>query len=137
MNHADIDVARKRTRRGGFSTKPVLSDAERRVHPVSTRLNHGELAMLDELCVKAGMQRGEYLRAASLHKKLPTTIPKVNLDAWSGLGQIGSNVNQIARALNTSNLSGDAVPIEDVLLAIDSLRLALIGVTFEVESDNS
>jgi hypothetical protein len=92
--------------------------------------------MLDELCVKAGMQRGEYLRAASLHK-VPTTIPKVNLDAWSGLGRIGNNVNQIARALNASNISGDAVPVEEVLLAIDSLRLALIGVTFEVESDNS
>ena len=136
MNHADIDVARKRTRRGGFSTQPVLSDAERRVHPVSTRLNHGELAMLDELCVKAGMQRGEYLRAAALHK-VPTIIPKVNQDAWSGLGRIGNNVNQIARALNASNISGDAVPVEDVLRAIDSLRLALIGVTFEVESDYS
>ena len=45
------------------------------------------------------MQRGEYLRAAALHR-LPPTIPAANREQWAELARTAANLNQIARHLN-------------------------------------
>jgi hypothetical protein len=55
--------------------KPMPA-ADRRVHPVSVRLNSAELAHLDSARAGVRMQRGEYLRHASMGK-LPPTIPAI------------------------------------------------------------
>jgi hypothetical protein len=61
----------------------VGADAtDKRGHTVSVRLNDAELARLDSQRDAVQMQRGEYLRAAALHR-LPPTIPEVNREAWA------------------------------------------------------
>ena len=91
----------KRSRRG----PAPLDAADKRGHTVSVRLNGGELEKLDAQRGAVQMQRGEYLRAAALHR-LPPTIPEMNRKAWSELSRTTSNLNQIARHLN-EGLRGD------------------------------
>jgi len=116
----------KRSRRG-----PVREDEKRR-HCVSVRLNDAELAKLDSQRKAVKMRRGEYLRAASLHK-LPPTIPEVNREAWVELARTSANLNQIARRLNV----GEEIHLDEVRASINALRLSLIGVRYEEGSDES
>ena len=85
----------KRRRRG----PAPLDVADKRRHTVSVRLNDSELVRLDSQRDAVQMQRGEYLRAAALHR-LPPTIPAVNREHWAELARTAANFNQIARYLN-------------------------------------
>ncbi len=76
-----------------------LDASDKRTHTVSVRLNDRELALLDSRRGAVQMQRGEYLRAAALHR-LPPTIPAVNREMWAELARTAANLNQIARHLN-------------------------------------
>lgn len=76
-----------------------LDASDKRTHTVSVRLNDAELALLDSRRGAVQMQRGEYLRAAALHR-LPPTIPAVNREMWAELARTAANLNQIARRLN-------------------------------------
>ncbi|EBY5440606.1 MULTISPECIES: plasmid mobilization protein [Enterobacteriaceae] len=114
----------KRRRRG-----PAPLDAtDKRGHTVSVRLNDAELARLDSQRDAVQMQRGEYLRAAALHR-LPPTIPEVNREAWAALARTAANLNQIAHRLN----AGDALPLAEVRATLDAFRRDLIGVKHDAE----
>ncbi|MBJ3115112.1 MobC family plasmid mobilization relaxosome protein [Salmonella enterica subsp. enterica serovar Typhimurium] len=66
------------------------------------------------------MQRGEYLRAAALHR-LPPTIPAANREQWAELARTAANLNQIARKINGGQWSGaDRVQVVAALMAIDA-----------------
>lgn len=108
----------KRRRRG----PAPLSDTDKRSHTVSVRLNDAELAHLDAQRGLVRMQRGEYLRAAALHR-LPPSIPELNREAWATLARSAANLNQIALRLNV----GDEVPLSEVRLMLDAFRRDLIG----------
>lgn len=116
----------KRRRRG-----PAPLDAtDKRGHTVSVRLNEAELALLDSQRGTVQMQRGEYLRAAALHR-LPPTIPEVNREAWAALARTAANLNQIAHRLN----AGEVLPLAEVRATLDAFRRNLIGVE-EVEDES-
>ena len=76
-----------------------LDATDKRGHTVSVRLNEAELARLDSQRDAVQMQRGEYLRAAALHR-LPPTIPAANREQWAGVGPHSGQPEQIARHLN-------------------------------------
>lgn len=114
----------KRRRRG----PAPLDAADKRRHSVSVRLNDAELARLDALRETVRMQRGEYLRAAALHR-LPPSIPAVNRRAWAELARTAANLNQLARRLN----AGEALELAEVRAAVDDLRRRLIGVGHDLE----
>lgn len=116
----------KRRRRG----PAPLADADRRTHTVSVRLSDAELAQLDTRRALVRMQRGEYLRAAALHR-LPPTIPAINREAWVHLARIGGNLNQIARHLNAGAIHPDEIAAAQRLIA--DLRRLLLGVKHESE----
>lgn len=108
----------KRRRRGPIP----LDTADKREHTVSVRLNVDELARLDQLRCHVAMQRGEYLRAAALHR-LPPTIPAINREAWAELARSAANLNQIAHHLNV----GGSLDFEVVRATIDAFRRSLLG----------
>lgn len=131
----------KRRRRG----PQPLPAGEKRLRSVSVRLNDAELAKLDARRSPIKMQRGEYLRAAALHR-LPPTIPAINREAWTELAREAANLNQIARHLN-QGLRGEGKPLgkalavqimaalENNLRLLMDVRGDLIGV--KVQSDES
>jgi len=115
----------KRRRRGPSPLDPT----EKRRHTISVRLNDIELAMLDSRREGVRMQRGEYLRAAALHR-IPPTIPKINREAWVDLARTAANLNQIAYRLN----AGDALPsLADIRVTLEAFRRDLIGVKHHIE----
>jgi len=126
-NRMTHDESRRR-RRG-----PVPLDAiDRRGHTVSVRLNDSELARLDSQRDAVQMQRGEYLRAAALHR-LPPTIPAVNREAWASLARSAANLNQIARRMN----AGDALPLNEVRVMLDAFRRDLTGARQFTDSEEN
>lgn len=114
----------KRRRRG----PAPLDAADKRRHSVSVRLNDAELARLDALREPVHMQRGEYLRAAALHR-LPPSIPAVNRQAWVELARTAANLKQLAHRLN----AGETPALSEVRAAVDELRRRLIGVSHDLE----
>lgn len=105
------------------------SDDEARVHGVSCRLTHDELAELDRR--RGKVRRGEWLRLAALSAP-PRIVPEVNKVAWADLAKASSNLNQLARAVNEGRLTtSDAVAASALLLSmrasIEAVRASLIG----------
>ncbi|MGZ8174707.1 plasmid mobilization protein [Methylobacter sp.] len=93
-----------------------------RTHSVNVRLNDEELALLDSK--KGGMARAEWLRCAALDK-LPISIPALNREAYTEIGRIGSNLNQVAKALN---IDPSSRTWEEIVALLKSVRGALLGV---------
>ncbi|MEF3194263.1 MAG: mobilization protein [Halothiobacillaceae bacterium] len=120
-----IDESRRR-RRG----PAPLAAADKRVHTVAVRLTAAELAQLDHRRAMVSMQRGEYLRAAALHR-LPPVVPELNREAWAALARAAASLNQIAHRLN----AGDAIPLAEVRAMLDAFRRELIGVKHDAEED--
>ena len=115
--------------------KPMPA-ADRRVHPVSVRLNSAELAWLDSTRASVRMQRGEYLRHASMGK-LPPTIPAINREAWASLSRVAANLNQYQQAINAGTVHGHAPEVIQALAElVQKLRAELLGITeSEAESE--
>lgn len=106
-----------------------MSEKRRRIASIASRYTPFELAEIAERAHAVGMTIGQYQRAAALDTaSLP--LPRVRrrrspemamLDQILGqIGKIGSNVNQIARVLN----SGNAAPAElqHALAAVAEMR---------------
>ena len=127
MAAVDLDIT-KRSRRG---PEPLGAD-EKRDHCVSVRLNADELSRLDVARAPAKMLRGEYLRAAALHK-LPPTIPTLNRTAYVELARVGANINQIAKRLNSDELAAVDLPL--VRAELHALRLALLAADPSAEDE--
>ena len=107
--------------------KPMPA-ADRRVHPVSVRLNSAELAHLDSARAGVRMQRGEYLRHASMGK-LPPTIPAINREAWASLARVAANLNQYQQAINAGTVHGHPPEvIQELAELVQKLRAELLGI---------
>ncbi len=108
------------------------SKKEHRVHTIRCRLNSAELAHVQELAAHLGISISELTRDAlglsQARKRKP--VPKIDPALLRQLISAGTNLNQIARALNTQAklralrpldaaiLLAELVSIERVLLAI-------------------
>ena len=74
---------------------------QKQVNRINVYVTDDELHALKQ---RAGsLKVTEYLRSTALDRPivLPIKVPEVNLDAVKELSRIGSNLNQIARQLNT------------------------------------
>jgi hypothetical protein len=118
------------------------SEKRRRGVPVGFRATEGELAEIDALAERAGLTRSSFARASMLAApEMPATRrPPVEREVLAAilaqLGKCGSNLNQIARQLNSG---GDAdIPyIEEAVLdfrAACALCAAALGHPFAEES---
>jgi len=118
------DVPRKRR----YGPRPK-SDDEARVHGVSCRLTHDELAELDRR--RGKVRRGEWLRLSALSAP-PRIVPEVNKVAWADLAKASSNLNQLTKAVNEGRLSTPDLAAANAFLLslrakIEAVRASLIG----------
>ena len=105
-----------------------LAPADKREHCVSVRLNSSELAHLDDVRILVQMQRGEYLRHASIGK-LPPTIPSINREAWANLARVAANLNQYQAQINAGNAHGHTPEvIQKLAKLVQKLRSELLGI---------
>lgn len=78
-----------------------------RTHVLPIRLDDIEYVLLDEHARLSGLSRGAFLRAAALGspgvraQRAPTVNAEALAHATAALNKVGSNLNQIARVLNS------------------------------------
>lgn len=107
------------------------SETRQRGETAWLRLTPGERAQLDERAERAGMTVSAYMRHQCLGEAGPRAVrrPPVERAALAQLlgqlGKIGSNLNQIARALNTDrqvlhDIGGTVAEVREAALAISA-----------------
>jgi hypothetical protein len=110
---------------------PRRSGSEKRQRrAVSIRLLPDELAAIAERARAAGLSFAGYLRACALGSAGPRArrSPPINAEllahAVAALNKVGSNLNQIARALN----AGQAVGAQESIAALADTRSAVLRI---------
>ncbi|MDN3568717.1 plasmid mobilization relaxosome protein MobC [Paeniroseomonas aquatica] len=106
------------------------SEKRQRADLAWMRLTPAERAQLDELAERAGMTVSAYMRHQCLGSAGPRAVrrPPVERAALAQLlgqlGKVGSNVNQIARALNT-----DRPLAYDITTTLAEIREAALSIS--------
>ena len=135
-----------------------MPEPENKTKIVTFRFKPSQLEELDAQAKAANLTRSAYVtRKLTGQSVLPARVPAVNwqlygelADIASSLPAIGNNINQIAKALNTAQFKGEAIPqslpkpsrLEDALELIETtleklteVRLALSGVKHSDDLD--
>lgn len=115
--------------------RPLKSDDDKRDLIVRVRFTSGEKSRLVKTADEKGLTISDFIRvhsldAAPLHRKAHAQRA-VFIKALAELGKVGSNVNQIAKALNIlkKNPAAETVPpelIQNSLLRVATLTKHLI-----------
>ncbi|MEO0845725.1 MAG: plasmid mobilization relaxosome protein MobC [Cyanobacteria bacterium J06648_1] len=128
-----------------------MPEPENKSKVVTIRFKPSQLSEIDAQAKAVNLTRSAYVtRKLTGQSVLPARVPAVNWQLYgelasisSSLPAIGNNINQIAKALNTAQFKGKAIPqslpkpesLEDALKLIETtreklteVRLALSGV---------
>lgn len=119
MQDQELENSKNKRTRG-----PVPRPAgEKRNKRVSVYFTDAEYADLLKR-VQAPSDLSHYARHQLFAGKTPyrLVVPEINLKAYSELGRVASNINQIARKLNAA----DIIDLSGLLAELATLRLALI-----------
>lgn len=123
-----METDRKRGRR-------KLPHDEIRDTTIKFRVNEKELAYLNELKNKAGIELGHLIRQELLKSKPRNqTLPTINNDALLELKKIGNNINQMARILNSKN---DNQTLEQWKLAVKQISRILSGLEVKLNEEQN
>lgn len=121
--------------------RPPKSDDDKRDLTIRVRVTPAEKRRIWEQAQSVGQTPSDYLRLRAMAttqalRHVPTPDRKILLDVLAELGKVGSNVNQIARAFNTSRENGSlaGVNAEDINSAMHGVD-ALTGHCLKLLSD--
>jgi hypothetical protein len=93
--------------------RPLKSDAERRKYTLRVRVNDSEKTSIEQNALNAGQEPSVFLRSLGTGTKpsrnVPTPDREVLLKVLAELNKNGSNLNQIARALNRRDGSNELI----------------------------
>ena len=104
-----------------------LLPAERLRKRLDTYFSQTELAAIVAKARQAGLPTATFVRNAALEINV-AQIPSGNSMHWRELGRVGSNLNQLTRAINSGVASGiDAALIDQLAEQVRLLRLDLTG----------
>lgn len=107
------------------------TDKRQRGVTVTVRLTAEERARLDELSSRSGLAAGAFMRAATFGNPGPRAQRRPPADhealrrILGELGHVGSNINQIARAVNTDPQGADLSALPEALAAYLQIRDAI------------
>lgn len=90
------------------------------------RVSTEELTQIEQRAAAARMRVSVYIRACALGSA-PTQVPEINKEAFVELRKIGTNLNQIARRLNSEPASSELA--EAAASEVITLRNALTHAT--------
>ncbi|WP_080054429.1 plasmid mobilization protein [Spirosoma aerolatum] len=96
--------------------RPQKDDADKREFTIRVRVTVSEKLRIWQMAAEAGLTPSDFMRLRTMaatqplrHK--PTPERELLLNVMAELGKIGSNVNQIARSLNSRDETGQLVGI--------------------------
>jgi hypothetical protein len=107
------------------------SESRVRVHKVDTRWDGIEHASLAAAAQTAGLTKGGYIRALVLgcpgprSQRAPSVNAQALAQATAALNKVGSNLNQIARVLNSG---GANLTTKEYLSALRDVRAVLASI---------
>ena len=83
---------------------------------LDTRVDDEEYNLIQTKATQAGITVSEFIRRAAINRQLPTfsfnkEIYQILIEIKTELNRIGTNINQIARACNTSIQLGEPVVV--------------------------
>lgn len=90
---------------------------QKRSHRIDIRLTLPEYEKAQLMADENNLTMSELFRAKTLKNRLPRRVTKVAGQTYWELGKIGNNLNQIAKAINTSVLMGEPVVVDRALLS--------------------
>lgn len=123
-----METDRKRGRR-------KLPHDEIRDMTIKFRVNPKELAYLNELKNKAGIEMGHLIRQELLKSKPRNqTLPTINNEALLELKRVGNNLNQIAKALNSDN---DIQTLDKWRLTVKAISRVLSGLEGKINEEQN
>ena len=112
-----------------LAAAPVgVAERRQRIHKVDTRWDDIEYAALVAAAMATGLTRGGYIRALVLgnagprSQRAPSFEAQALAHATAALNKIGSNLNQIARALNAA---GANVTTGECVAVLGDVRTAV------------
>ena len=138
---ADSDSKQRPPRRNWKKAK-----RKTRYSPVSVRFTDAELELLKQKMDAAGVvERGTYIKMVVLDtpppkRKRPANDNQKSVAKFLGaLGRVGSNLNQIAHALNESLLTGGLTMPEatEIMLAINAVDILLRDIRLYLRGESS
>lgn len=107
------------------------SEKRARTATLTVRVSNEERATIDQAAERAGLMIGSYARKVLLEAPAPRQVRRPPVERrelvrlLAELGKIGSNINQLARAVNTGELIG-APALEEDLNGLRILRDAIL-----------
>ena len=114
----------------------LLSAAELRKR-FDLYLTDDERAVLEIKARAACLPMSTFLRRVALKKKIEQPPKEISRKQYAELARVGSNLNQIAAAINAGKASGiDVDVIHELATQVRLLRMQLIGVTGDEPAAN-
>jgi len=114
----------------------LLSAAELRKR-FDLYLTDHERAVLEIKARAACLPMSTFLRRVALKKKIEQPPKEISRKQYAELARVGSNLNQIAAAINAGKASGiDVDVIHELATQVRLLRMQLIGVTGDEPAAN-
>ncbi|QDK82615.1 MobC family plasmid mobilization relaxosome protein [Spirosoma sp. KCTC 42546] len=97
--------------------RPHKESEDKRDLTIRVRVTATEKRRIWQMALEAGYTPSDFMRLRSMAatqplRRVPTPEREVLLNLMAELGKIGSNVNQIARALNSRDETGQLAGIE-------------------------
>lgn len=113
--------------------RPSKDDTTKRILTIRIRVTQAEKTLIWQQAREAGHTPSDYLRVRALAsppvRRVPTPDRAVLLQLLAELGKIGSNVNQIARSLNSYQhpvIRPDS--ITDAMTGVDDLTAQILNI---------
>jgi hypothetical protein len=114
----------------------LLSAAELRKR-FDLYLTDDERAALEIKARAACLPMSTFLRRVALKKKIEQPPSEISRNQYAELARVGSNLNQIAAAINGGRASGvDVNVIHELATQVRLLRMQIIGATGDEPAEN-
>lgn len=124
----------KTQKRKGSRERPKLASENVRQRTIGVRLNNAEFDAIRRKADSVGIPPTTWMRHAALSRMaLPPLVPKINIEAYGELARLASNVNQLARAAHEGRVNVLPSQLAELLTAVQTLRLELLGATNDRE----
>jgi hypothetical protein len=121
--------------------RPKKSPALVRNNLLPVRLSDVELEMFRSRAEDLGIPIAELMRRNGLMRPIPKRLSRVTIQTYRELTRVGTNINQLSKAINTALKSGQQIQIDQEELvslaaAIDRCQRELVfGIPDEEEDE--
>ena len=113
--------------------RPKMAEEDKAKKELSVYLTETQKAELTVKAKAVNMTLSQFVMNCAFTRTLAKPVPAINKSAYADLGNVGSNLNQIARKLN----EGGQVSVSYLLPEIDALRALLIATRLDLSGEKS